>query len=192
MSMENTSLSLVGLTDMEIRSEPLSELHRHVMVPSAFESTTVFDVEQTLSGLNLLERRLPAPFRKNYDLLEDPLNWPARFDLSKWILVGVHAGNERLGGAIGALEADRVVLWDLRVSAESHRKGIGSTLFRTIESWGRDRGCRELTVETQNVNVAACRFYERQGCVLEQANPGAYPQLPEEIQLIFNKALIKL
>jgi hypothetical protein len=47
-------------------------------------------------------------------------------------------------------------------------------------------------VETQNVNVAACRFYEGHGCLLEQANPGAYPQLPEEIQLIFSKALTKL
>ena len=47
-------------------------------------------------------------------------------------------------------------------------------------------------VETQNVNVAACRFYERQGCVLKQANPDAYPQLPEEIQLIVSKALTKL
>jgi GNAT superfamily N-acetyltransferase len=179
-------------SDIEIRSEPLSDLHRHVVVPSTFESTTIFDVEQTPRRLALIERRLPAPFRKNYDLLENPLNWPARFDLSKWTLVGAHAGNRRLGGAIGVLEADRIVLWDLRVSPEFQRKDIGSALFRAIESWGRERGCRELMVETQNVNVAACRFYERQGCVLEQANPGAYPQLPEEIQLIFSKALTKL
>jgi GNAT superfamily N-acetyltransferase len=189
--MEDDSMDLEE-TDMEVRSEPLSELHRYVMVPSRFESTTVFDVEQTPSGLNLLERRLPAPFLKNYDLLENPLNWPDRLDLSKWTLVGAHAGNERLGGAIGVLEADRVVLWDLRVSPEFQRKGIGSALFRTIESWGRDHGCGELMVETQNVNVAACRFYERHGCVLEQANPGVYAQLPEEIQLIFSKSLTKL
>jgi hypothetical protein len=44
-------------------------------------------------------------------------------------------------------------------------------------------------VETQNVNVAACRFYARQGCVLTAVDPFAYPALPGEIQLLWYKDL---
>jgi hypothetical protein len=46
-----------------------------------------------------------------------------------------------------------------------------------------DIRCRRLMVETQNINVGACRFYERKGCMLRTVRRGAYPQLPQEIQL---------
>jgi hypothetical protein len=60
---------------------------------------------------------------------------------------------------------------------------------RAIEAWGRLKECRELKVETQNTNVAACRFYARQGFRLTQANYGAYPELPNEVQLIWRKVV---
>jgi hypothetical protein len=51
------------------------------------------------------------------------------------------------------------------------------------------RLCRELKVETQNTNVAACRFYARQGFRLTQANRNAYPALPGDVQLIWRKKI---
>jgi GNAT superfamily N-acetyltransferase len=67
---------------------------------------------------------------------------------------------------------------------------VGAALFRAAESWARARGCRQLKVETQNVNVAACRFYSRQGCVLTSVDRLAYPGLPGEIQFLWYKDLI--
>ena len=55
--------------------------------------------------------------------------------------------------------------------------------------WAAARGCRRLKVETQNINVPACRFYERQGCVLAEVRRDAYPELPGEIQLLWQKAV---
>ena len=49
--------------------------------------------------------------------------------------------------------------------------------------------CRELKVETQNINVRACRFYARLGCELRVVRAGAYPQFPEEVQLLWYKTL---
>ena len=46
-----------------------------------------------------------------------------------------------------------------------------------------------MKVETQNVNVPACRFYARQGCVLGAINRFAYPDLPDEVQLLWYKTL---
>jgi hypothetical protein len=49
------------------------------------------------------------------------------------------------------------------------------------------RGCRRLKVETQNTNVPACRLYASQGCTLGAIHRFAYPELPEEIQLLWYK-----
>ena len=84
---------------------------------------------------------------------------------------------------------DLAVLWDLRVSPDARGQGIGHHLFAAAEDWARARGCREIKIETQNNNVAACRFYARQGCVLQTVRENAYPDLPDETQLIWHKPL---
>jgi streptothricin acetyltransferase len=184
---------------IETRQEKLSDLRRYLNVPSVFETDTMLHVVASTKGVDLIEHRLDRTFRKDYDSVDDPMKWPARFDMSNWIFVGAYMADERLGGAIGAYSSpaldllaktrDCVLIWDLRVSPQSHRRGVGSALFKAIESRGRDCGCRELRVETQNFNVAACRFYAAQGCELTQANFGAYAQMPEEVQLIWSKKL---
>ena len=42
-----------------------------------------------------------------------------------------------------------------------------------------------LIAETQNINVPACRFYAAQGCELRGIHVGAYPEHPEEVQLLW-------
>jgi ribosomal protein S18 acetylase RimI-like enzyme len=84
---------------------------------------------------------------------------------------------------------DLAVLWDLRVAPEARGRGVGSALFREVEAWARTRGCRELKVETQNVNVAACRFYAHMGCSLGALNSHAYPEVPDEVQLLWYRSL---
>jgi len=184
---------------VETREEPLSELHRHATIPSFFETWTVLDACEGAHGLELRERRRDLPFRKDYDSIEDPLAWPARFDVSNWTLIAAFNETGRVGGAICAFDtpdvdmldgrSDLVVLWDLRVSPAAQRRGVGSALFRSVEAWARARNCREVKVETQNTNVPACRFYARQGCVLKQVNYNAYPGLPDEVQLIWRKVV---
>lgn len=84
---------------------------------------------------------------------------------------------------------DLAVLWDLRVAPEARGRGVGTALFRAAEAWAAARGCRHLKVETQSVNVPACRFYARAGCVLGAVHRFAYPGLPDEAQLLWYKAL---
>ncbi len=84
---------------------------------------------------------------------------------------------------------DLAVVWDLRVAPGARGQGIGAALFRAAEQWAIRRGARLLKVETQNVNVAACRFYASRGCTLGAVNRFAYPSLPEETQLIWVKEL---
>ena len=84
---------------------------------------------------------------------------------------------------------DLAVLWDIRVDPQTRGLGVGSALFRAAERWARTRGCRTLKIETQNTNVPACTFYARQGCILKEIKRSAYPQLPDEIQMLWYKTL---
>ena len=43
-----------------------------------------------------------------------------------------------------------------------------------------------MKVETQNINVPACRFYARMGCELGTIDRFAYPDLPGETQLLWH------
>ncbi|HLL48751.1 MAG TPA: GNAT family N-acetyltransferase [Longimicrobiaceae bacterium] len=153
------------------------------------------------AGFMLTERRLDAPYAKDYDAIpgEHPEGWAERFDVSRWGVFEARMEGRRVGGAVVAFRTpgldmlegrdDLAVLWDIRVAPEARGQGVGSALFRAAEAWARARGCRRLKVETQNVNVAACRFYARRGCVLGKVNRSAYPGLPGEIQLLWYKSL---
>jgi GNAT superfamily N-acetyltransferase len=184
---------------IELREEPFTETARHVTIPSVYESGSVFDILRKDEGFALRERPLVQAFRKDYDQAENPMEWSARFDVTNWALIGAYDGATRVGGAIVAADTvgvdmlegrrDLAVLWDLRVSPEARGQGVGSALLRAVEDWGVRRNCRELKVETQNTNVAACKLYARCGCALTQANRGAYPEFPDEVQLIWRKAL---
>jgi GNAT superfamily N-acetyltransferase len=63
-------------------------------------------------------------------------------------------------------------------------RGVGTALFRAVGGWAIAHGCRELKIETQNTNVRACRFYERQGCELRGMHP-----FGDEVQLLWWKSL---
>lgn len=184
---------------IELREERFADMRRHVAIPSVYEFRTVLEVLRQDEGYRLQEHPLAQVRRKDYDQVEDPMEWTARFDVTNWALIGAYQGDTRVGGVIVAVDTpgvdmlegrrDLAVLWDLRVAPQARRQGIGSALFGAVEAWARRRNCRELKVETQNTNVAACRLYARRGCVLAQANHGAYPDLPDEVQLIWRKAL---
>lgn len=83
---------------------------------------------------------------------------------------------------------DLALIWDIRVTPELRGKGIGSVLIRAAEQWARARGCTELKVETQNINVEACEFYEKSGFELRAVDPNAYPGL-DEIQMLWYRKI---
>ena len=148
-------------------------------------------IDQGLGGFVLVEEHV-APYTKDYDSEDNgdsgPTGWPKRFDVSKWGILLALDGDRPVGGATVALDTpgvhmledrkDLAVLWDLRVHPDSRRRGIGSHLFGHAADWARGRGCRHLKIETQNVNVPACRFYARQGCELRAIDRCAYADCP--------------
>ncbi len=183
---------------MEIVEIIPSRLDDYARIPIAFEVRTALDLELVQSGLGgiLLHERPVSPYLKDYDLLDSPLNWPRQFDLKNWGLFLALDGLEPLGGAAVAwntngvhmLEgrSDLAVLWDIRVLPHRRGQGIGTQLFRRAAAWSKTRGCIQMKIETQNINVSACRFYAAQGAQLGDIRRFAYraePLVAHETQL---------
>jgi GNAT superfamily N-acetyltransferase len=189
--------------EITVAEAPIAALDTLISVPIAFRVDRVYDVTEQDAPRNfvLSERRIDAPYVKDYDALsgEGPGQWARRFDLSNWGLIQAHADGAFVGGAVIAFDTpdvamlesrtDLAVLWDIRVLSQFRRQGIGSALFEAAEAWASSRRCRQLKVETQNINVPACSFYAARGCVLGAAHRCAYPQCPGEIQLLWYKDL---
>jgi GNAT superfamily N-acetyltransferase len=61
--------------------------------------------------------------------------------------------------------------------------------MRAATAWATANDATRMAVETQNVNVAACRFYRKNGFELVSIERFAYPDLPEESRLIWCRDL---
>lgn len=187
---------------VEVTEEASTNLCDYARISIAFEVREVADVTEVPHGSKhfvLTPRSVESPYVKDYDVHAEPEAWASRFDLSHWRFFVARIGSERVGGAAVVFRAPDVemlrhrahvaILWDIRVAPSARRHGVGAALMTSVEAWSAAHGARWLEVETQNINVPACRFYERQGFELREVNRSAYPMLAGEIQLIWYKKL---
>ena len=187
-----------------IEVETPDVLPEYGKVPIAFEVKRRFRIEWVsngLGGIRLIEEAVNPPYVKDYDRPDGPERWARKpWDLSKWIFLGAFLDHERIGGAIVAFHGDGLNycegredlagLWDIRVSPEYRGLGIGRALFDRVEVLAKNRGCAQLKIETQNINVAACRFYERMGAGLGRIHLYAYAaEGLDEVELTWYKDL---
>jgi GNAT superfamily N-acetyltransferase len=190
--------------NLDVHEEQLDLLIEHARIPIAYLVDSIFEVaiiEGGLGGITLTERTVDVPYLKDYDAIrgEGPTRWPERFDISSWGLIAAFSDAERVGGAVVAFDpsgtelvwgsSDLATLWDIRIAPERRGKGIGRALFEAAERWSSERGCQHLLVETQNVNVAACKFYAAVGCELRSIDRFAYSKFPDEVKLNWRKGI---
>ena len=189
---------------IEIVEENASVLPAYARISIAFEVREVLDVGVQPGRPDrhtLTPRRVAVPWVKYYDTIDSgALAWASQFDLTLWTFFGARMSGERVGGAVLVFRApdvdmlggrpDVALLWDIRVAPASRGRGVGRALLGAAEAWAQAHDARWLEVETQNINAPACRFYERNGFVLQSANPFAYPSLPMETQLVWYKHLV--
>jgi GNAT superfamily N-acetyltransferase len=189
---------------MEIREQSPSDLEEYARIPIALELSRMLDLSVLsggLGGFGLVERPVTPTFVKDYDALTGcrPTDWATRFDLSNWGFLSARLDGECVGGVAIAVRtpsllmledrSDLAVVWDLRVSPNVRRRGVGTALFVEAAQWAERSGCRRLKVEIQNINVPACRLYASQDCTLGSIHRFAYPDIPEEVQLLWYRNL---
>jgi GNAT superfamily N-acetyltransferase len=189
---------------VEIREVGPEWLHTYAKIPISFNVETILRikvVEHGLGGFKFVEDKV-SPYTKDYDRLElageGPLAWAKEFDVRTWGFLIALDLDIPCGAATIAVNTpnvhmlegrgDLAVLWDLRVHPNRRGKGIGKRLFKKSMVWAKGRGCRQLKIETQNINVPACRFYAEMGCELGAIHRYAYRNtfhVSKEIMLLW-------
>jgi len=186
----------------DIKEEPLSGLIEYSGIPIRFEVRSIFDIQgDDPQSAVLVETPVESPWIKDYDAVigQGPASWSKRWDISNWGLLAAYVDGQWIGGCVLAFKTDGVnklegrsdvvAIWDIRVHPDYRKQGVGRRLFAAAIQWSKHRQCRKLKVETQNINVPACRFYMRQGCHLISINRFAYDDFPEEVELVWGLAL---
>ncbi len=125
------------------------------------------------------------PRWKDYDEdpEERPSSHPTRFDTTNWG-VFLASRDQPVGGCIvawnsanfGMLQgrSDWAVVVDLRVRHKERGTGVGRKLLNAALQWASRKGVSEVHVETQDTNVAACRFYRSMGFSILSVDAFAY------------------
>jgi len=187
----------------QIRQIGVDEMDVYEKIPMRFRVDSVFDVEivdQGLGGYRITEQAVAEPWVKDY-LAEGHAALPAwidDFDGTNWAFFLAEEDGHAIGGATVASRTpdanmldgrdDLAVLWDLRVNPLNQHSGVAKALVNRAIEWSRDEGLTQLKIETQNVNVPACRFYASMGCELRGVVHHAYedePDLKDEIMFLW-------
>lgn len=87
------------------------------------------------------------------------------------------------GRAAGLLLLSRgwngfALIEQIEVDRAQRRRGLGTLLLAQAEHWAREHGLAGLRLETQDVNVAACELYARNGFVLGGFDRCLYAAIP--------------
>jgi GNAT superfamily N-acetyltransferase len=164
--------------------------------------TSVFYVSDRVEGgFALRERTVARPWVKDY--APEPPQEQAR-SIRRWccphnnVFFIARVDGRPVGGAWGIRHcpdaeyfcmtdgrSDVVVLGDIRVHPDFQRCGIGMQLMESVTGWALTQGAKLLKVETQNINVPACRFYQRAGARLGGIQRHHYQEFPDEVMLVW-------
>ena len=178
---------------------------RYAGIVPSYEVASVLKVvprDGGLGGLEFLEEEVALSYPKGADSPEDsPASWPPQQEPGEFAAFLAMDGDLALGGAAvvinptGAFLFERrdalAGLWDIRVRPDCRRTGVGSRLLHYAAAWAKKKGCTQLRVECQNVNVAACRFYAKH-CILggvERHGYAACPDVAHEVMLLWYRDL---
>jgi len=182
-----------------VRETGINSLPLYGAISIALEVHERFEID---SGRCALGPVVPVqtPYLKDYDAQgEPPESLPGQWDMAHWGVFLAYHGDAPVGGAIVAMRTpmldllegrdDLAIVWDLRVDPYWRGKGVGSALWWAAEAWSAERGAVEIRVETQDINVPACRFYQAMGCRIAMIDPDGYPPELKEVKLVFSKSL---
>lgn len=193
-------------TRVRIREIGPDQMDLYESIPIAYEVRSILRVQSIdendpwIGGMCLVEEAVPEPYLKDYDTQEEglyaPTRWAEEFNIHGWGLFLAETPERTqimpVGAAAVAVNTpevhmlerrqDLAVLWDIRVAPGWRGRGVGRALFWHAVQWAKGRGYRQMKIETQNVNVPACRFYARMGCELGSIHRFGYAGIPDVSQ----------
>ena len=172
------------------RQASLSDMEEYGKIPMNFQCESIYAIKRISNGLGgvLFEETPVEPYFRDLSHYDPPETWK-RFDTTHWAFFMAYDGKLPIGGSAVAAKTKEVnmlsgredisLLWDIRVDNRCKGQGVGTELFRLAADWSRGNGYKQMKIETQNNNVAACRFYHKQGACLAAFDEFAYFHDPD-------------
>lgn len=176
---------------MAVRIREIDRIADHsgiAAIDTAFETPVVFDLVIGERRLELVERALPQPRLKRYDIAELFAPW-CSWDHG-WVAVDD-------GGIVGVAVVEyepwhrRLTLWHLYVDRVRRRGGIARALLERVEAHGREIGALRVWLETSTVNVPGIAAYARLGYTLCGVDSTYYEStsVADEVAVYLSKPL---
>jgi streptothricin acetyltransferase len=128
------------------------------IVPSFSDGKWVYEEE-------LYEKKAEIKFP------DDLLDWNEYVDSDKKAVFLAFHENDCVGQIRLVKDWNRFAyIENIAVRKDFRKSGIGRMLLGAAESWAKEQGLVGLSLEAQNDNVIACRFYAREGFELGGAD----------------------
>lgn len=98
---------------------------------------------------------------------DDKLNWSAYIDSSEKIVLLAFHEDACIGQIRLVKDWNRFAyIENIAVKKEFRKSGVGHLLLEAAETWAKEQSLIGLSLEAQNDNLIACRFYVKEGFVL--------------------------
>jgi len=180
------NIDIMTFRIIQVDNSRLSEFNK---IPISFEVHSIYEVIDNNEQIKLIERPLLTSYVKDYDQLNSNLSesW-SNMDTTNWrifLALDETQNDKPVGGAIVTMP--ECILYDLRVAPSHRRLGVGRALLEHAIQWAKQQGVTTcMSIETQNTNVTACRFYAAMGAKLGDIDRNAYrndEEVKHEIRL---------
>ena len=110
---------------------------------------------------------------------DDKLDWSAYIDSSEKVVLLAFHENACIGQIRLFKDWNRFAyIENIAVRSSFRKSGVGHLLLEAAETWAKEQSLIGLSLEAQNDNLIACRFYVKEGFVLggvdtlkQSANP---------------------
>lgn len=183
---------------IEIRPiSSLKEMEEGGFCFTGYESGQCYRAAKTetekMAVISLELARLKAPYVKRW--AQGPSDAERRREIiEKGLSYGAFSGN----GMIGALIMERRVwnntlhIEDLEVMPEWRGRGVGRLLMAQADRVAGELGVRAISLETQNTNVPAIRFYRKNGYEIDCVDLSLYTNsdaVDGEVAIIMKKKI---
>ncbi len=159
---------MIEITVRPLTQENAGDLNR-------FESALMVTAELVVhasDGRIGTDVRPVVPWVKHYARDNEVRDYFDRPDHAGWL---AYAGDEVVGQILVGAHWNRFAfVWDIAVRPDWRRRGVGGRLMGQAIAWARAKGLAGVMLETQNINVPACRFYESLGFALRGFDAGLY------------------
>lgn len=98
---------------------------------------------------------------------DDKLDWSAYIDSSEKIVLLAFHEDACIGQIRLVKDWNRFAyIENIAVKKEFRKSGVGHLLLEAAETWAKEQSLIGLSLEAQNDNLIACRFYVKEGFVL--------------------------